>query len=290
MDIQGFFFHIDKKKLYTRLKELIDQNYHASDKGTLLLLVKEVLLDNPQEHCLIQGNRSDWQNLPKSKSLFYAQKNCGLPIGNLTSQIFANFYLDGLDHYIEALDSDLFYGRYVDDLVLIHPSKLFLKEARLKIQQYLKEKLGLTLHPRKIVLQHYSKGCAFTGAFIKPGRIYPTKRFKNSFYQKINEINLWWQAQSNQQPHAELIEKTLSCINSYLGLLKHYQCWRMRLKAWNMLDSKVHDTFRINQELTKITVRREIKQKIQAYRRKKYLPLLIRPKKIKTNQKKGVLL
>lgn len=278
LDIQGFFFHIDKQKLYERLTDFLDRTYYASDKETILFLLQEILADKPQDHCLIWGHRSDWDDLPESKSLFHARPNCGLPIGNLTSQIFANFYLDGLDHYIESLDPNLFYGRYVDDLVLIHPDKAFLKETQHKIQQYLHQNLGLTLHPKKIVLQHYAKGFAFTGAFIKPGRIYPTKRFKASFYNKINEINRWWEKAVNPLDD-RLIEKTLSSLNSYLGLLKHYQCWRMRLKAWNMLHPTVHNTFWINRDLTKVSVRDEIKEKRRILLRQKVLPPLVKKKK-----------
>lgn len=281
LDIQGFFFHIDKTKLYAQLKDLVDQNYHASNKGTILFLLKEILSDNPQEHCNIIGKPADWQKLPKTKSLFHAHKNCGLPIGNLTSQIFANFYLNDLDHYIEALDPDLFYGRYVDDLVLIHPNEAFLKEVRNKIQHYLQQNLGLTLHPKKIVLQHYTKGCAFTGAFIKPGRIYPTKRFKASFYRKIYEINTWWHSLGTGTPNDRLIDKTLSSLNSYLGLMKHYQCWRMRLKAWNMLDQAVRNVFWINRDLTKVSIRDEIKEKRRVLLRQKVLPPLVKKKKRK---------
>ncbi len=267
LDIQGFFFHIDKQKLYERLKNLLDSTYHASDKETILFLLREILSDNPQNHCTILGKRSDWDNLPKSKSLFYAHPGCGLPIGNLTSQIFANFYLNGLDHYIESLDANLFYGRYVDDLVLIHPDKAFLKQAQHKIQMYLQQ-----------MLQHYAKGFAFTGAFMKPGRIYPTKRFKASFYRKISEINHRWK-EAVHPLDDQLIEKTLSSLNSYLGLLKHYQCWRMRLKAWNMLTEAVHDTFWINRDLTKVSVRDEIKEKRRALLRQKVLPPLVKKKK-----------
>ena len=171
-----------------------------------------------------------------------------------------------------------FLWRYVDDLVLIHPDKAFLKETQHKIQHYLQQNLGLTLHPKKIVLQHYAKGFAFTGVFIKPGRIYPTKRFKASFYRKADEINRWWQEALNPLDD-RLIEKTLSSLNSYLGLLKHYDCWRMRLKAWNMLHPSIHDMFWINRDLTKVSVRDEIKEKRRVLLRQKVLPPLVKKKK-----------
>ncbi len=54
---------------------------------------------------------------PKEKSLFYAPKERGLPIGNLTSQVFANFYMNSFDHYLKHDLGIKYYGRYVDDFI-----------------------------------------------------------------------------------------------------------------------------------------------------------------------------
>ncbi len=270
LDIQGFFFHIDKNRLYAKLKHLIDCRYHAADKSSLLFLVHAIVFDNPQDHCQVQGAREGWDALPKTKSLFYARKNCGLPIGNLTSQVFANFYLNEMDHYIQSLDSQLFYGRYVDDMVLVHPDKGVLMGILDKLRQYMRSNLGLKLHPRKVVLQHYAKGCAFTGAFIKPGRMYPSRRFKEAFYGKVNQINLWWSEHPSGQVNEKLIEASLSRMNSYLGLLKHFNSWRLRLNAWNALSQQVRDVFDITPDLTKIYVRAEVKIKMEAKRRERF--------------------
>jgi len=82
-----------------------------------------------------------------------------------------------------------YYGRYVDDFVLIHPDKEYLKSLIPKISNFLHSNLQLTLHPNKIYLQHYTKGVQFLGAKIKPYRIYIGNRTKGSFYDTIQEHN-----------------------------------------------------------------------------------------------------
>ena len=117
------------------------------------------------------------------------KKNFGLPIGNLTSQLFGNVYLNEFDHWIKNELNIQYYGRYVDDFVLIHPDKEYLKSLIPKISNFLLSNLQLTLHPNKIYLQHYTKGVQFLGAKIKPYRIYIGNRTKGSFYDTIQEHN-----------------------------------------------------------------------------------------------------
>ena len=83
-------------------------------------LLKVVIFNDPTKNCIVKGSKSDWQGLPKSKSLFYAKLNCGLPIGNLTSQLFGNVYLAGFDNFVKRELKVKFYGRYVDDFILFH--------------------------------------------------------------------------------------------------------------------------------------------------------------------------
>ena len=260
LDIEGFFFHIDKKILHQKLKKLLNENYFQSNKSSILYLLEEILMNNPIKGCHFRSKKADWDELPKTKSLFFGEKNCGLPIGNLTSQIFANFYLNDLDHYVLTLDKDLFYGRYVDDLVLIHQNRQFLLEVKEKIQMYLKENLHLSLHPKKISLTHYAQGYAFTGAYIQPGRIYPSKRCMKSFYHKMNALNNLWKRKKT--PDLKLVNQTLSSINSYFGLMKHFNSYRIRLKGWNMLSEKIRNVLIADRNLYKVSIRKDVKKKL----------------------------
>jgi hypothetical protein len=148
-----------------------------------------VIFNDPTKSCIIKSGKSDWAGLPKSKSLFYAGKNKGLPIGNLTSQFFGNIYLNDFDHFAKYKLACGYYGRYVDDIVIVHEDKEYLKMIIPEIARYLKENLNLELHGKKIYLQHFRKGVSFLGVFIKPHRIYAGKRLKGNFYCKIFQIN-----------------------------------------------------------------------------------------------------
>jgi RNA-directed DNA polymerase len=98
LDIQGSFMHINKNVLWQKLEVFINQKYHHADKELILKLSKQVVFNNPTQNCIVKGKRSNWNGLPNNKSLFYSPKDCGLPIGNLTNQVFANFYMNTLDH------------------------------------------------------------------------------------------------------------------------------------------------------------------------------------------------
>ncbi|WP_412758206.1 RNA-directed DNA polymerase [Legionella bozemanae] len=127
LDIQGFFMAIDKGILWARLRDFIEQHYLGDDLELLLFLCHRILVNNPTNNCLIKGNRSNWNGLPPDKSLFYSKPNCGLPIGNLTSQMFANFYMNAFDHFMKHDLGLWYYGRYVDDFLVVHQDKEHLK-------------------------------------------------------------------------------------------------------------------------------------------------------------------
>ena len=227
LDIQGFFMAIDKRILWGKLRTLIQEHYQEADKAILLSLCHKILNNNPTKNCFIKSNRALWDDLPPDKSLFHSAPFCGLPIGNLTSQIFANVYLNSLDHFIKHDLGIRYYGRYVDDSVLVHQSHAYLKAILPSIRHFLESKLKLTLHPRKQYLQHYSKGVHFLGAVIKPNHITSGKRTKGNFYDAIirhNTIVL------ERKPTREEQVAFLCSINSYLGIMKHYDTYRLRKK------------------------------------------------------------
>lgn len=236
MDIKSFFMSIDKNILWRRLQAFISEYYHGVDKEIILNLVKMIVYHCPQNNCFIKGRKSDWDGLPHSKSLFYAGKYRGLPIGNLSSQVFANFYLDAFDKYVKNDLGIKYYGRYVDDFVIVHTDKQYLVSLQDKLRRFMKEKLHLTLHPKKVYLQHYSKGVKFIGAVVKPGRIYVGNRTKGNFYQKLHEFN---RLAEEDPKYADKAEHFVSSINSYLGFMLHYSTYKIRHKMiWNNISDK----------------------------------------------------
>lgn len=133
----------------------------------------------------------------------------GLPIGNLTSQLFANVYLSELDHYIKQGLKVPFYVRYTDDFVLVSSSIDELKGWLEKIGLFLKEKLKLELHPSKVILRKYHQGIDFLGYVQYPDyrrlRTKTRRRILNKLGEGITE----------------------QALQSYLGVLSHSNSYKL---------------------------------------------------------------
>ncbi len=241
LDIKNFFIRINKHILLAKLHPFIELHYPHPNQGILLELISKVVLNDPTTNCFIKSNKRLWNDFPPDKSLFHGRPSCGLPIGNFTSQIFANFYLNSFDHFVKHDLGVRFYGRYVDDFILVHEEQAYLKALIPTLAQFLHEELQLDLHPRKIHLQHYAKGVNFLGVTIKPNRIYIGKRTKGNFYDAITQHN---NKTREKKPSKEEQAAFLCSVNSYLGLMKHYNTYRLRRRMlrthlsiwwWNLM-------------------------------------------------------
>ncbi len=235
MDIKWFFMNIDKQILFERIKAFLTR--HESklnvDFDFLIHLLHQTIFHDSTKNCIIKGSKEDWVWLPEDKSLFCSSFNIGLAIWNLTSQLFANIYLDGLDKYIVHDLWFRYYGRYVDDFILIHPSKEILLKTIPEIKTHLSEKLHLTLHPKKIYLQEVKKGVLFLWTYIKPYRSYIHKRTVGKFYKKIQQINTMTDK-----------EKIQSVINSYLWLLAHHKSYHIARRLFSKCNNFIRNIFK----------------------------------------------
>lgn len=253
LDIQAFFMNINRNLLFNILQRYILDKYHHPDQKIVLDLCRKIIFYSPVDNCIIKGLKSDWNGLPQSKSLFYTPKDCGLPIGNLTSQVFANFYLNSFDHFIKHDLKVSYFGRYVDDFVIVHKDKRYLESIILKIRSFLSDKLFLTLHPDKIYLQHYSKGVKYLGSVIKPNRIYIANRTKGNFYDSIIRHN---QVAESHKPDRAELQQIQCSINSYLGIMVHYKSYNIRkFYLLNYLNSFLKKRFMTNVNFTKVLIK-----------------------------------
>lgn len=190
LDIKGFFMHIDKDILYRLITDGLERGEYAGipDIELCQYMIREIVFSNPIDDAIYRSPPCAWADLPRDKSLRHSGPNKGLPIGNLTSQLFANVYLNPLDHYIKRELKIHFYGRYVDDMVLVHRDRNLLKSAIPKIRQFLADTLELELHPRKIQLQSVYHGFEFLGAYILPWRVYPGRRMRKKLAKGIDAV------------------------------------------------------------------------------------------------------
>jgi hypothetical protein len=220
-DISGFFMSIDKRIAWELLNELINTHYHGTDKECLLYLTRITVFHLPQEHCIKRSPECLWDMIPGNKSLFGNDPFKGMPIGNLPSQLIANFYLSFFDEFVLSLGFE-YYERYADDFVLVHRDKNFILEAIPLFERFLWDKLKLKLHPDKRYLQHYTKGIQFVGAVIKMDRIYVGNRTVRNTRQAIRCINKELEAGN------PLSDGMISRLNSYFGFMRKRKAYAIR--------------------------------------------------------------
>jgi retron-type reverse transcriptase len=145
------------------------------------------------------------------------KERLGLPIGNLTSQLFANIFLNELDHFVKEKLRIRWYARYMDDFLIIHPKKNYLKKARDEIKQFLKYHLKLNLHPKKVIIQNVKDGVPFVGYLI--------------FYDHVKIRGSTLLRMRRKLKRRRLNKATLSALR---GHLKHANAYNLQK---NLLDN-----------------------------------------------------
>jgi hypothetical protein len=214
--------------IYNKIVDMLPmgrQSFLGISKDTLLYLLRQTIFIAVTENCRFKGSKSDWVGLPSNKSLFNYPRDTGRPIGNLTSQVFGNVYLNDFDHYVKKKLKIKHCGRYVDDMLFVHEDKQYLESVmpQLREQVFL---AGLRLHPNKIFLKPITEGIPFLGHIIKPHRNYIGNRAKNNFYQAIHKINKVMAVvpQFSWRQFCEIRAK----VNSYLGIVQHAHSYNLR--------------------------------------------------------------
>jgi len=141
----------------------------------------------------------------------------GIPLGNLTSQLFANVYLDELDQFVKQDLRFPNYVRYADDFVFLSPYKNELLAILPIISDFLENDLRLTMHPDKIILKTFASGIDFLGWIHFPYHRVLRKTTERRMFKRIEE------------------HSTKETVRSYLGLLSHGNAHRLREEAMNFL-------------------------------------------------------
>ncbi len=146
----------------------------------------------------------------------------GLPLGNLTSQLFVNIYLNELDQFIKHKLKAKYYIRYCDDFMILGENKEYLTKLIPLINNFLKEKLNLTLHSDKVIIKKYHQGIDFLGYVALPHyRVLRTKT-KTRIFKKIRK------KQQDLQKHLISEESFNQSLQSYFGILKHCNGYKIK--------------------------------------------------------------
>jgi retron-type reverse transcriptase len=219
LDIKDFFINIDKDILFALIKPKIT-NPEA------LWLIQKILFWDCTTSYIQRGDKNLLSNIPANKSLFGKENRRGLPIGNLTSQFFANIYLNELDQFVKHTLKAHYYLRYVDDFVILSSNASELNIWEIRIEEFLIKQLKLCLHPKRRKLLPISNGIDFLGYIVRPGYILVRRRVVNNLKEKIRQF---------RQAKVKDLRKFKDSIASYLGHFKWANSYRLKqrlIKKW----------------------------------------------------------
>ncbi len=191
-DIKHYFDNVDHNILITLLQRKI------KDKKLINLI--RIILSNHQTR----------------------NRRKGMPLGNFTSQFFANIYLDELDWFIKHKLRVNYYIRYVDDFVIMDEHLEKLEDYKTQINQFLKENLHLELHPEKTKISFLKRGVGFLGIRIYPHHKLLAKRNSRKFRKKLSLLITKYQ---NKQIE---YDKVYDTIEGWIAHIKHANSYKLR--------------------------------------------------------------
>ncbi len=228
IDIRGYFMSIDRARLLELCRATLRrmENRESDIAGVswgekidyvfVDYLLETIIHTDPVNDCHVLGAESDWDNLPVDKSLFTAASGCGLPIGNLSSQLFSNVYMNVFDQYVKRTLGCQHYGRYVDDAYIVASDRNRLKGLIPKLSEFLQRHLGLDLNRGKTRVYDARHGFEFVGAFVRPFRAYISTMSLRRMRRKVMSLP------KDDRRYLR------AAVNSFLGVLSHYDSYCLR--------------------------------------------------------------
>jgi len=207
-DIKKYFPSID----HLILKKNIARKIKCPDTTWLIHLIIDN--SNPQEAV------PDY--FPGDNLFYPIDRRKGLPMGNLTSQFFANLYLSPFDHFVKETLGIKGYVRFVDDFVLFHQDKRQLHHIKTVCQNFLQTHLRLHLHPKKTNIFPTKNGVRFLGQFIFPTHRRLTRENVQRFKKRLNK-RLELYLDGHISPETFELQ-----LNSWLGHARQADTWRLR--------------------------------------------------------------
>lgn len=212
MDVANYFVSIQKDIL----SKLIAKKVHEPD---WMDLANQILFHDPTKNVYIKSDSKLLDLIPPHKSLFSANGN-GLPIGNLSSQFFANIYLNELDQFAKHCLKIKHMVRYVDDIIIFDKDPQKLHSYIKLMDDYARKNLKIHFHPNKIEINTLDKGFNMLGFIVRPRTRYIRQETVRRATEKIKIMC------EKQLPKQEIRAVT----NSYLGIFGQAKSWAERKK------------------------------------------------------------
>jgi retron-type reverse transcriptase len=213
-DVRKYFPSID----HEILKTIIRRKIKCQD--TLWLIETIIDASNEQEEAV--------HYFPGDELWTPYERRRGLPIGNLTSQFFANVYLNGFDQFVKEQLLARSYLRYVDDFALFGDDRLWLAEARKAIEEYLAS-LRLKIHPIKSQLFETRHGANFVGFRVLPDRIRVRAENLQRARRRLREM------QEDYRRGLISLDKVTQSLRSWIAHLEHGDTWQLRQQVFGSL-------------------------------------------------------
>ena len=231
LDIANFFNSIQRRTLFGLLQARVQRDMRRpagtprhcppDEAAHMLWLARVLLTGNPAHTARYQGHLRDLQRVPAHKQLIHAAPETGLPIGNLTSQFFANVYLNELDQFIKHQLKARHYVRYVDDFVLLHDSPAQLQAWRSAIEGFLHQRLGLALRDAGR-LAPIANGMDFLGYIVRPHYLLVRRRVLGHLHSKLVYTRRQWQRPDGSlRCTPQQADQLHAMLASYWGHLQH---------------------------------------------------------------------
>jgi retron-type reverse transcriptase len=153
----------------------------------------------------------------------------GIPLGNLTSQLFSNVYLNQFDHFVKRELRVKYYVRYADDFIILDTGKEQLEKLVPILNNFIKTRLKLRLHPNKIFIRKIHQGVDFLGAIIFPTHIILRTKTRRRMFRKIK-------ARKKELKLGLIDKKSFNqSLQSYFGMLNHCRGRGIRKEIYKIL-------------------------------------------------------
>ena len=233
LDIKNFFNSVDLPILFQLIQHRLRKAMRCGqitteDARFLRNLVHTILKQDIGKTSVEIGDQMSLMRIPPHKRLANAGYEKGLPIGNLTSQFFANVYLNELDQFVKHRLKCKHYLRYVDDFVLLHPDQHQLRAWEQRIENFLAETLKLQLRDRSI-LKPFSSGADFLGYVVRPNYCLVRRRVIGNLNAKLHAYSRTLLCKNRAGETALNLpwvkrEQLQAMLASYLGHFSHAHC------------------------------------------------------------------
>lgn len=206
LDVSKYFYRVDHQVLIKLLRKRV------ADKKLLWLIESIINYDEISFGLKLNGDVDNPEDRVKGK---------GMPIGNLTSQMFANLYLNELDQYCKRELGIHYYVRYMDDVIILSDDKDKLHEYKDLIQSFLEDKLKLNLN-NKTAIRPITLGIEFVGYRLWPTHIKVRKKTALKMKRRIKYVKKQFERDEMT------FEKVNATVQSYMGILKHCNSYSLQ--------------------------------------------------------------